>query len=698
MLNERNGIIMRQLRLLIAAVIAVNMFTVEVVTSIDVVGTDWSARHSETYLEVPSHLRRTVAEGEHVSVDTRGESGVILLRNECGWTRIPVTPKRRIRIVLRQTPADKPQPMVCLIALANKNRRVLLNYPPPSSVWHLPLGIAQLTPLLQVNGHMVLQRYGHITGLEHLLKAHGGPLIEQSLRAIQDRTSTIQELYAARMHIEHVSRGIQTEDVLVIERNNVRYTPKDSDGSMAGVLRAIDARESNIWYSYFKDVELPIAEDFKPDIYGISISDEKQSIPCWILASMIKEALPNTLVVLGGNFWPRIMNAYPLPEFAQLFDYCDAIVVREGYQPIVEMTATLRPAEVSGTVWRDAAGTVHINAGTPSPTILEHLPTPVFDGGTRQWSADAVYPLQTMSNCPMHCGFCAISAGSDTFLKKPRTMSPQRIAQHMIALGTHRFDIVDETFLVQRQLALGDELKRLSYAATWQCYLTITNDLLDPGLCHRLYQSGCRAVQLGLETLSPETLSREHKTWNSPSNYGRILQNLRGAGIQTHVFIIIGIPGEPLHHGLRWLPFLEQHGDSILTIKAGRYRLTNGSPEELHHTDSDRIEAKEQNTTPLHLNREFRYRDDTISRKRVEAMRDLLEQACRNHWAYGVTSTIPWWINRGRYTWEELRKMAGQLSDLHKALPKIRGIIRDELGKEVELNSFEDVLNFSRTL
>ncbi len=693
----------KALWLLIAALIGINTFTVEVRTYIDIIGIDPSARHSETYLELPARPHIVVAEGERSRIYTGADTGVVVFRNESGWTRLPVTPKRTIHIVFRQTPSEKPQPMLCLLALGSKNRRIILNYPPPSSVWHLPLGVAQLAPLLQARGHGVLQRYGHIAGVEYVLRTQGGPPIERSLHVIRDPPSSISDLHAARMHFEQVSSSIPTNDVFVVERNNVRYTSKDSDGSVAGVLRAIKARESNIWYPYFKEVELPIAMEFRLDIYGISISDEKQFIPCWILASMVKETLPNTLVVLGGNLWPRIKGAYHLPEFAELFDYCDAIIVREGYRPIVELAETLRPSDTSGTVWRDSATIVHINPSTPSPTILEQLPTPVFDGGARQWSPDAVYPLQTMSNCPMHCGFCAISAASDTYLERPRMVSLQRVARHMIALGTHRFDIVDETFLIQRQLTLGTELKRLGYPATWHCYLTITNDLLDQGLCHRLYDAGLRGVQLGLESLSPDTLSRENKTWNTPGNYGRILQNLRAAGIQTHVFIIIGIPGEPLHHGLRWLPFLEQYGDAILTIKAGRYRLTNRSPEEFNNTHSDRIVVEETDPAPLHLNRKFRYCDGTISRKRVEAMRDLLEQACRHHWAYGVTSTVPWWINRGRYTWEELRHMAARIPaqqelDLRKSLPKIRGIIRDELRRDVELDSFEDVLNFSRTL
>jgi hypothetical protein len=105
---------------------------------------------------------------------------------------------------------------------------------------------------------------------------------------------------------------------------------------------------------------------------------------------------------------------------------------------------------------------------------------------------------------------------------------------------------------------------------------------------------------------------------------------------------------------------------------------------------------------PLHLNRDFVYR--TVSRNGVEAMRDLLEQACREHWGYAVTSTIPWWINRGRYTLEELRAMTRALPKeepvrhLDRSLRKMTGILQNEIGKRVRFNAFDDAVRFSATL
>jgi hypothetical protein len=113
----------------------------------------------------------------------------------------------------------------------------------------------------------------------------------------------------------------------------------------------------------------------------------------------------------------------------------------------------------------------------------------------------------------------------------------------------------------------------------------------------------------------------------------------------------------------------------------------------------------------LNLNRDqFTYTTNGLSRKRVEAIRDLLEEACRQHWAYQVTSTIPWWNNRGRYTLGELREMAGLLarqrppeqslpdSRVRFTLNKTASAVRAELGIDAWFRSYGDALRTSRDL
>lgn len=632
------------------------------------------------------------------------EECMVSRKMDLGYCQTPVKPKQQVNVTIKKSDLIREESSFAAMMVV-RPRKVMLNYPPASSVWHLPTGIAQLTAMLRKAGHEVVQRYGHILGLEYVLKQHGGAEIDAALEAVRNPHSDIDALYDARKTFERVSKGIKPEGKFEVARNNVNYNSSYYDGSIWSALEAIKHRERHLWYDYFKEVELPLVRDFKPDLYGISIQDNRQFIQGIVLASMVKNEFPECLVVVGGNFWPRVVHAFEMSEFSRFFDHFDAIVYREGFQPLEQLVATLNPAQASGVVWRQG-GHVVVNPATQNLTDFNSLPPPQFDGGARQWCPDFVPAFYTMSNCPMACGFCAISAGSDSFLSKPRSMTPATIAEHMVATGAKRFDFFDETFPIPRQIALGKELKRIGYPATWQCYLTVANELMRPETCTDLYEAGCRAVQLGLETLSPDTLLRECKQWNTPKNYGTILANLKAAGIQTHVFVIVGIPGEPLHWGLKWSAFFEEHGENVLTIKGGRYRLIRHSPESKGGAHNQLIEVL-PDLKPLNLNLDFHYR--TGSQAKVEGMRDVLEQVCRRHWAYGVTSTIPWWVNRGRHSWDKLREMAKHLradknkaeedvKHLKKMVAKAGTIVKEELGQQVSFQNFDEVAAFARTM
>lgn len=593
-----------------------------------------------------------------------------------------------------------------------KERTVILSYPPASSIWHLPMGIGYLAAVLGNRGHHVVQNYGYIDGVEHVLRQRGGPRTDRALRTIRDPDSSILDRYAARMEFEQVSRDVSDFETFIVERNNVRCDSRHFKGGIEELAWVLRHRDQHVFYDYFVTEEVPRAVAARPDIFGISVSDERQLVSSCVLASLVKEALPATTVVLGGNYWARVMDAYQAPAFAPLFDHWDAIVYGEGFEPVVHLVEGEAPARVPGVVWRDR-DLVRVNPPTPAPVDYETLPTPVFNRESRQWSPDFVPPLYTTSNCPMRCSFCSIAAGSDTFLQKPRVMSPARVVEHMVALGASRFDFVDEYLPITQQLKIGQELARIGRRATWQCYMIMNDKLLDPEVCAALAAAGCTGVQLGLESLDPEVLRQEAKNWNHPRNYGRILKNLHDAGIQIHVFIIVGVPNEPINWALRWLSFLEQYGEYILTIKSGRYRLTRRAPDEQRARQGalSGVEISAEDRLLLNLNRDqFRYTTGGLSRKRVEAVRDLLEQACHEHWAYQVTSTLPWWTNRGRHSLDEIRAMGRTLAaacptedpvpagHLRRGMSKVGSAISEELDQRLELRDWDETRRVSREL
>lgn len=537
---------------------------------------------------------------------------------------------------------------------------ILLINPPAASVWHLPAGIAYLAGYLEACGHEVIQSYAHIKGVDCILRKADTEM-GRALRIVRDGAASISDRYWARMAMESVSRSIKTDDTFRIQRNNVVYDSPFYDGTVEGAIQAIREREKSVWYDYLSNHERKLVARVAPGICGISIGDQRQVVPGFILGSIIKDAFPSIKVVLGGNIWPRLAHAFSLPGFSTLMEMtCDAIVVSEGFVPLNAFASGAPREKISDLAWVDETKLVRVNCGSLA-VDFNSLPSPVFgeSEGATQWAPDRVVPLYTASNCVKQCGYCDISGGSSTFMKQPRQMDVEHVVRDMVTSGATRFDFTEELLNIDRQIDIGRALRQVGYPATWQCYTTITKDLLELGRCQELADAGCRAVQVGLESLDQMTLARERKGWNRPEQYGQILNNLRGVGIQVHAFIILGIPGESAQAQLQWPAFIKQYGSSLLTIKASRYQLTRLSPEgrflasggdpraSAKFAHLAHIELKEE-FKPLKLNSQFTYKlGSGMSMKKVDALRDVLEEACRRHWAYGITSTLPWWQTGG---------------------------------------------------
>lgn len=571
--------------------------------------------------------------------------------------------------------------------------RIALAFPPAASVWHLPAGISSLAGYLEQKGHSVVQRYSHIAAVEYVFSEQDLPATQDILQTIRDSSAGVMDFYRIRRILESVSTAIQTDqETFRVSGNNVTFVSKRADGTIKGLLSAV-ASGTHLWKSYFENVEITTARQKCPDIYGISISDERQIVSGFVLAEIVKRSLPGTMVVLGGNVFARLLEAYALPEFAQIFDLCDVIVYSEGYVPLEQIAAGTQLNSVSGIVYRDGDRVV-VNSITHQPVAFNTLPAPIIDTSIRQWCPDIVPTIYTASNCTKSCQFCAISAGSETFHQKTRPIDFQKLACHLSEMGATRFEISDEIFHVSRQLELGKTLNAAGYhGITWNCYLDATRQLLDLQTCKDLYTAGCRGVQLGLESLDTNILKGEAKEWNAPADYPEILENLTAAGIQVHVFIIVGLPGESMSSTLKWIPFLERHGDKILTIKVGRYRMARQAPDEQEISTGN-------DPAPLRLNADYKAPQGRLSGKKIEALRDVMEEACRRHWGYELTSSIPWWANRGRFSLDELRQMAEELTsngvmhksvELRKMLPRIQNGLSQETGRTASVSSYDDI-------
>lgn len=261
----------------------------------------------------------------------------------------------------------------------------------------------------------------------------------------------------------------------------------------------------------------------------------------------IKDALPETLLVLGG---PHI-SALPqdLPEAIDLG------VLGEGEATFAQLLSVWavggRLGNIPGTVQHDNGG-IRLAPSRAPIAPLDGLPFPAHELLVEK-RYRYQYPVASKSpfylsvvagrGCPFNCSFCAKTA---VWGRTVRRRSPENVLAELQAirrLGVDLFSFRDDTFTHQRAFVL--ELCRLMIAEKldmrWACLGRA--DQVDGEMAAQLAAAGCFEMHIGVETASEETLARTDKKLKK-FRLEEGFRLLKMHGIRPKGTFILGLPGE----------------------------------------------------------------------------------------------------------------------------------------------------------
>jgi len=187
---------------------------------------------------------------------------------------------------------------------------------------------------------------------------------------------------------------------------------------------------------------------------------------------------------------------------------------------------------------------------------LAGLPFPRYDlVDLRRHRPFRTHTVVASRGCPFRCDFC-----SERFLlgESYRCRPVAEVVEEIRRCRSHSIFFGDSNFGGKRNHAM--ELMeamiplRLRWSALWPTYLCGDAAFMD--LAQR---SGLLHVNIGMESISPETLAGMNKTFNKTRNYGPMLANLRRRGISYSLNFIFGWEGEDPGVFEATLRFLYQH-------------------------------------------------------------------------------------------------------------------------------------------
>lgn len=297
------------------------------------------------------------------------------------------------------------------------------------------------------------------------------------------------------------------------------------------------------------------------------------------VVALVREHSPASTIVVGG---PHVFNlCSQTDEPTQDWHFrrmgADLYVVEpQGRATLARVVRARREGTavdaIPNLVRADAAG-----AFQRTPRVAED---PALEQGTIDWALfppSLVSPMaqvETARSCPFHCAFCTYHPLAGPY----RTMELAAVARELRqlhALGTRQLLFADPTLNtpVRRFKELCRLMARERFGFRW--YSWIRCDLLDDEAIALMARSGCAAVAMGLEAVTPTVLRAMNKQTRRANAraYRETIRRLQDHGVAVYASLVVGFPGETADTIERTIEFLEEARPDFYRPVLWRYEL-----------------------------------------------------------------------------------------------------------------------------
>jgi radical SAM superfamily enzyme YgiQ (UPF0313 family) len=150
--------------------------------------------------------------------------------------------------------------------------------------------------------------------------------------------------------------------------------------------------------------------------------------------------------------------------------------------------------------------------------------------------------------CPFQCSFCTIINVQGRKSRYRSADDIERIVRQNAAQRISRFFITDDNFARNRNWeAIFDRLIHLRETEPLKISFLIQVDTLAPKIpkfIEKAGRAGCRYAFIGLESINPDNLVHMKKNQNRITEYRKMFQAWKQAGMVTYAGFILGLPSD----------------------------------------------------------------------------------------------------------------------------------------------------------
>ena len=298
----------------------------------------------------------------------------------------------------------------------------------------------------------------------------------------------------------------------------------------------------------------------KPDIVGVTATTAVAP-SALKTAQMVKDAVPEALVVMGGphiTFLPEeTMKAEPSIQIG---------VIGEGEYTLLDLVKTWEKngnlKEVKGVIYRENGS---LKYAEPRPLIenLDELPFPArhllpMERYKVFGKHEILGLIFTSRGCPFNCTFCSSSL---IFGKKFRARSPKNVVDEVEEFveqyKSNHIEFVDDLFIFDKKRVkeICRELKERGLDVLWVCSARV--DTVDGEIFKVIRDAGCIMVYLGVESGVQRVLNLMRKGIKVEQSV-RAVKLAKEAGLQVVASFVLGIPGETWEEAMETIRFAKK--------------------------------------------------------------------------------------------------------------------------------------------
>jgi radical SAM superfamily enzyme YgiQ (UPF0313 family) len=243
----------------------------------------------------------------------------------------------------------------------------------------------------------------------------------------------------------------------------------------------------------------------RPDLVGVSSHTETYP-NALAIAEIVKEHDPAVAILFGGP------HASILPQEVLAHPAVDYVAIGEGEQTAAELVQALEGgarrdalAAIAGLGYK-ADGEARINPAR-EPLDAADIGRPARHLFSLEFYEDAHNVLTSRGGCPYRCPFCS---ASQMWGGRRRMRPVEHIINEIRELvqdyGAERVFFVDDILTLNARWLdrLMDAIEDSGLAISWGCATRV--DRVSPQMLHRMAQTGCTAIQFGIESGSQEVL------------------------------------------------------------------------------------------------------------------------------------------------------------------------------------------------